>query len=64
LLIPGYQASFDEYDENKSLLRIEISHKALAQKTILHNIEEIYNANGGSRDAVEANLIGKQIMTL
>jgi hypothetical protein len=60
-LIPGYQASFDTYEKN-CLLKVEIAHKALDQKSVLEKIANGLH-NRLSKDQIEADLIGKQIIT-
>ena len=58
-IIPGYSAAFDKYVDCY-LLRVEVAHKAMDSKSILQLIEEKHRS---SRDEIEADLIGKQILT-
>ena len=58
-IIPGYSAAFDKYVDCY-LLRVEVAHKAMDSKSIHQLIEEKHCS---SQDEIEADLIGKQILT-
>lgn len=62
LIIPGYHGVFANY-EDSCLLRLRISHKAINSKTILSSFEEMMMRNNLDKATIEAEFIGKQLIT-